>query len=352
MLVRRPKLSDPEQFSPGPLRAYYEWVHDLWLQAGEPSSHELAEELGCSHTTVARLFKRLPPKRRRMYLMLQYLYAHPRGRATERSDQDWDRFHAHADALLAEVEGLQKPVRSAAVGQATGGGLLQPAPTIGPAEHRHSDKWRPAVFVPEKRPGAGLYGMGVTLTLDDHRNLDNGRLMSDQMAHVHDLLAGPQLGHISMGVSPRLGGLNYVEQEWPFDVFCLATTNFSLGLHSSGTFLHFDEPASGIRVPFELSAFLPRFRRGFVLVEGAQLGRLDEDAHDRLESLVARAAGDDAKRLVMVYGPGSGGTFAQRIAQLMSRAMVAPHVDAFEAMIDEIVVGIRGEQGIVDVFLD
>ncbi|MEW2708288.1 hypothetical protein AB0948_25240 [Streptomyces koyangensis] len=107
-LAQRPKLSNPEQFPAGPLREYMQWLHQLWLQAAEPSSHELAERLGCSHTTVARLFKGLPPKKRRAYDLLVHLYEHPRGRKVQRSEGELDAFCQRIDDMLKYVEEAAK----------------------------------------------------------------------------------------------------------------------------------------------------------------------------------------------------------------------------------------------------
>lgn len=103
-MAHRSKLSNPEQFPPGPLRDYMQFLHDLWYQAGEPSSHELGRQLGCSHTTVARLFRGLPSKKKRAFQLLQYLYEHPRGRTVERTSPEWDAFDKRADTLINAAE--------------------------------------------------------------------------------------------------------------------------------------------------------------------------------------------------------------------------------------------------------
>lgn len=103
-MVQRSKLSNPEQFPPGALRDYMQLLHELWVGAGEPSSHELAGVLECSHTTVARLFKGLPSKKKRAYDLLGYLYEHPRGRRMHRSEEVLDEFFACIDTLMRSAE--------------------------------------------------------------------------------------------------------------------------------------------------------------------------------------------------------------------------------------------------------
>ncbi|WP_326745241.1 hypothetical protein [Streptomyces sp. NBC_01760] len=96
-----------------------EWLHGLWAEAGEPSSHELGQALGCSHTTVVRLFKGYPARLRRAYDLIEHLYGNPLGRVV-RSEADWDALHAKAKELLAAAD----PARRSGVAPTQMGGRM------------------------------------------------------------------------------------------------------------------------------------------------------------------------------------------------------------------------------------
>lgn len=94
-----PKIDIPDSVVPGPLREYLEWLGGLHEKAGYPGARKLANKIGCSHSTVTRLFKSYPSNLELAFELVKYL-AKTALRPIVRADEDLDAVLDKLDELL------------------------------------------------------------------------------------------------------------------------------------------------------------------------------------------------------------------------------------------------------------
>lgn len=311
-LVERPKLGIPEDVAAGPLRDYLEWVHDLWKQAGEPSSHTMGSALKCSHTTVVRLFKGYPANPRRAYDLFRYLYGNPLRRVT-RSDEDWDAFHTKAAELLDAADPARK--QPSADEMAPGGASGRQAAAAGglpggPMSRRGTNNNRAfTICAAGNEPSVWHDYRPLT---DLHQLVANGNFVE------HDVREATRK------TIPQMRAWN--SQVGRLDVF--------FGFYHAFKDVYVDGRGYFVdpqRTQMKLNDFLPRFRKGVVLIDNVSARGLSMVEH--LGPLLHDAVEEDGDRILMIFGRGRWPSVVDRLWRSFTtpRFGVGP-VDGFEIL--------------------
>ncbi|MEU8526477.1 hypothetical protein AB0C77_12895 [Streptomyces sp. NPDC048629] len=323
-------LSIPEGMPAGPLRDYREWALELWTRAGKPTARKLAEALtkdptapNCAHTTVGRYLKGEVVDLRLAVKILERLYGNPM-RSVERSQGDWDAFHAKAEKLVSDaIEARTAPADGTASGDAPVQGFV--ADGGRPAASKFELLTGEAVTVcaagNDPEPWRG-YGPLVDL----HRLVANGGLVRHR---VYEVPARALPGMASKGVLPQPLDVLFAFYHG-FKDFRVEGRSFSVG-SSDGR--------------FRLNELLPPFRKGVVLIDNVPARVLSQAR--QADSLLDEELDEFGAHALVMLGRGRLRGVVERLHDTVTASRGVEGMDGFEIL----AAAARRLQGESDMFV-